>query len=279
MNVLLSLLSNLMRLLPWSALPSLGCWLGDLAYKHQPQKRSTLLHHFKMAQFEGDHEQLCRKVFQNYAQYYLEVLKPSSPAWIKERLEIRGKKHFDEALSKGKGVIVVTAHLGNWDLAGSGLSLLNPNVAAVVEVLKSPGAFKWFKHSREKLGMTVIGLGKSAGKRCLQHLKKGEVLAIVGDRDLAGNGLMLSFMGQVASIPKGPAQLALRSGAAIVPAYFVRSGKLSFVGEFLPPLKVKTGKDFDNDVHAITHELARNLEQMIRMHPDQWCMLQPITHG
>lgn len=281
MGIWLYWASRLVQRLSWEQIERLGRTLGRWAYRCATRKRTALIYNLKQAHPNQEILELAPKIFEHYGSYYLELLKINADQkdWFIKHLEIEGKPYFDEANALGKGVIVVTPHMGNWDLAGCGLTSLTPNVAAVVEVLQPPSLFRWFVRTRQSLGMQIIGLDAHAGKACLKHLKNKGTLALVSDRDILGTGLPLPFMGQIASIPKGPAQLALRSGAALIVGYCVRSGAGQFKGKFFPPLKLKKSNDFEDDVFFNTRAMAAQLELAIRAHIDQWCMLQEIQHG
>ena len=281
MSVVFFLLSLFIRQLSWAQVDRLGVMLGRLAFRLHHQKRDVVLFNLAQAKVTGDLTSITVTIFENYGRYYLELLKINAQTKTQffERLTIDGKNHFEKALQAGKGIIIVTPHLGNWDLAGCGLTLFPKPVAAVAEVLKPASLFRWFKKTRENLGVQVIGLDAQAGKQCLKHLKQNNVLALVGDRDIQGNGLPLPFMGQMASIPKGPAQLALRTGATLMIGFCVRTGPGEFKGKFYPPLKVKKSNDFEDDVFFNTQAIATQLEEVTRAHIEQWCMLQEIHHG
>ncbi len=267
--------------LPWAWIYPLGKRLGTVAFEHSPVKQQVLYHNLATLKSDEEKKSVAQKIFQNYATYYLEILKigPHSKNWFSQNLKVEGIQHLTKALKLGHGAIVITAHFGNWDLAGFALVLQGFKVAAVAEKLNPPSLFRWFCKIRKAMGMQVIGLDSQTNRRCFAHLKENGVLALVADRDLTKNGLPLPFMGQVVSLPKGPAQLALRSGAAVLPGYLIRQADGTYLGHLNAPLKLTQSNDFENDVTANTRLMSQALEEIIRTDLSQWCMLQPIAYG
>ena len=127
---------------------------------------------------------------------------------------------------------------------------------------------------RRDIGINVVPLGPSAGTECVRALKANDILCLLCDRDLAGGGVEVEFFGERTTLPGGPATLALRSGAPLLPTavYFDGTGHLGLVR---PPLPVERQGKLRDDVARITQDLARELELLIRRAPDQWHLMQP----
>jgi KDO2-lipid IV(A) lauroyltransferase len=125
------------------------------------------------------------------------------------------------------------------------------------------------------LGVEVIPADASAGTAVLQAVKAGRTLALVADRDILGTGVEVEFFGETTKLPAGPATLALRGGAVLLPAavYFSRRG--GHVGVCKPPVRVERTGGFRSDVGRLTQVLAREMEDLIRRAPDQWHLMQP----
>jgi KDO2-lipid IV(A) lauroyltransferase len=144
----------------------------------------------------------------------------------------------------------------------------------VVEPVEPPELAEWFIDLRERLGMEIVPLGPESGTRVAKALKAGRLLSLVCDRDIAGGGVEVEFFGELTTLPAGPATLALRSGAPLMAAtcYFDGDGHRGVVR---PPIDTTRQGKLREDVARITQVLAYELEELIRLAPEQWHLLQP----
>jgi len=222
---------------------------------------------------------LTQQVFDSYARYYLESFR--LPALSSEQVAAsRTVEGYHEnmlpALERGKGVILALPHLGGWEWAGRWAADLGNKMTVVVEPIEPPELFEWFADLRRKFGMTVIPLGPEAGPAVLKALRNNEVLCLLSDRDITGGGVEVEFFGEKTSLPAGPATLALRTGAALLPtaAYFTDRG-VGHHGVIGAPMNCERQGKLRADVQRITQDLAYELEKLIQRAPDQWHLLQP----
>ena len=215
--------------------------------------------------------------FASYARYWLEAfrLPDETPETLTDRLVIDGLEHVDAALAAGRGVILAAPHLGNWDQAGAWFAVHGYHPATVMEPLEPPALFEWFMAFRRRLGVEVLVLGPEAGSAILRMLRDNRLVGLICDRDLGGRGVEVEFFGERTTLPSGPATLALRSGASVLPgaAYF-GPGRSNFV-VLRPPLDTTRRGSVREDSVRITQQLAGELEGLIRRAPDQWHLLQP----
>ena len=147
-------------------------------------------------------------------------------------------------------------------------------VSAVVERLEPPELFEWFRELRAALGIEVIPLGEGAGAQVLRSLADGRVVCLLSDRLVGGSGVDVEFFGETTSLPAGPATLALRSGASLLPAgvYDTPDGCHAIVR---PPVSAERTGRLRDDVVRVTVALAAELEWLIDRAPDQWHLVQP----
>jgi phosphatidylinositol dimannoside acyltransferase len=166
-------------------------------------------------------------------------------------------------------------HLGNWDAAGAWLSGQGYAVTVVAEPLEPPELYDWFVETRRQLGMRVIPLSPTAGAEVLRALRVNHVVCLLCDRDLTGDGIEVEFLGERTTLPAGPATLALRSGAPLVAVgcYFLPHGSHDI--HILEPIDTDRKGRIRDDVERVTQELARSFEQLIRVHPEHWHLMQP----
>ena len=125
-----------------------------------------------------------------------------------------------------------------------------------------------------RMGMEIVTLGPESGPKVLRALKSGRLLSLLCDRDVGGGGIEVEFFGERTTLPAGPATLALRTGAPLFPAtcFFEGDGHRGVV---LPALDTSRHGKLRADVARVTQDLARGLETLIRLAPEQWHLLQP----
>jgi KDO2-lipid IV(A) lauroyltransferase len=218
-----------------------------------------------------------RRCFQSYARYWAESLRlPSlSPDEIEDGVTTHGYEHIDAAVRDGPGPILVLPHLGGWEWAGFWLTRVKQvPITVVVERLEPPALFDWFVSFRQSLGMEVVPLGDGAGRAVIQAVKRRDIAALLADRDITGSGVDVEFFGERTTLPAGPATVALRTGAPLLPTatYFHGRGHFCLVR---PPLPVERTGKLRADVTALTRAIARSLEDLIRLAPEQWHLMSP----
>jgi KDO2-lipid IV(A) lauroyltransferase len=216
--------------------------------------------------------------FDSYARYWLEMFRLPHVGLteVEANIEVVGYEHIETGLAAGRGVILALPHLGGWEYAGAWVAKSKGNrLLVVVEPVEPPELFEWFAGVREAIGIEVVPLGPDAGKAMLRALKDNRVICLLCDRDIAGDGVEVEFFGERTTMPGGPATLALRTGAPLVPAgvYFrPNGGHFAKIG---PPITVQREGRLRDDVGRVTQELARRFEELIRLAPEQWHLMQP----
>ncbi len=215
--------------------------------------------------------------FDSYARYWMESFRLSSTdrAALEAGMSWEGVGHVERALVDGTGVIMALPHLGGWDFGGAWFATAGYPATVVVESLEPPELFEWFAEMRRASGLTVVAHGPKAGPAVLAALRRNELVGLVCDRDLARTGIEVEFFGERTTLPAGPATLALRTGAPLLPTavYFDGPGHHGIVR---PPIPVeRSGEGLRRDVARITQLLAYELEALIRRAPEQWHLMQP----
>ena len=227
----------------------------------------------------GEVNRLVDDVFARYAQYWIESLR--LPHLDRRRVEhgitVEGYEHVREGLAHGRGVILALPHLGGWEWAGRWLADRGIEVVAVAERIEPPALFEWMTALRERLGIQVVALDASAGTAVLAALKRNAVVCLLCDRDIQGGGVEVEFFGEVTTIPAGPAALAVRTGAALLPtAVFHTDRAEGHLGVVMDPIPCdRQGRPLRAAVAEVSAQLASALEDLIRRAPTQWHLLQP----
>jgi lauroyl/myristoyl acyltransferase len=215
--------------------------------------------------------------FRSYGRYWIDSfrLPDLSIAEIDAGFAFDGVGEILEARAQGIGPILVLPHLGGWEWAGFWLTrVLELPVTVVVEPVEPPELFEFFAAFRRKLGMNIVALGPNAGAEVLKAIKDRHVVCLLADRDIPGDGIPVEFFGERTTMPAGPATLAMRTGAPLLPTavYFQGRGHHAIVG---PAISTQRLGRFRDDVSRVTQELADFLERLIRTAPEQWHLQQP----
>jgi KDO2-lipid IV(A) lauroyltransferase len=149
-------------------------------------------------------------------------------------------------------------------------------LTVVAEPIQPPELFEWFSGLRERLGMTVVAHGPGAGNAVLGALRRNEVVCLLCDRDLGRDGVSVEFFGERTTLPGGPATLALRTGAPLLPVAVYFTSRLDGHRAVVrPPVAAARAGALRADVARVTQALAGELELLIAAHPEQWHLLQP----
>ena len=274
--------SFLARTLPSPLTSRLARGTGTALAHLQRERRAMVTRHVRRALGPGAPaaavDRAVAGAFASYAAYWLESFRlPSlSAEEVAAGFEHDGFQHVIDGLALGRGVILALPHLGGWEWAGRWMGDQGYHLTVVVEPLEPPEVFEWFAGLRSSLGMTVVPLGPAAGSAVLRALRANEVVCLLSDRDLSGGGIPVRFFGEQTLLPAGPALLARRTGAAVLPTavYFTdrRDGHLAVVR---PPVVVTRSDDRRRDDARTTQALAGELEGLIRRAPEQWHLFQP----
>lgn len=216
--------------------------------------------------------------FESYAAYWLEAFRlPSlSPQQLDAGMTYEGLRHVEESLEKGKGTILALPHLGGWEWAGFWFTrVFGIPITAVAERLEPPELYDWFVQFRESLGIHIVPLGPNAGREVISALNRNHLVTLLCDRDIDGSGVEVTFFGEKTTLPAGPATLALRTGADLVPAAMYYRPRGVHHGLIRPPIVVERQGRFREDVARITQMIATELEDLIRREPTQWHLMSP----
>ncbi len=218
------------------------------------------------------------RTFESYAAYWLEAFRlPSlTPAELDAGMTYEGYEHLEASLHRGNGTILVLPHLGGWEWTGFWFTrVVGVPITAVVERLEPPDVFDWFVDFRESLGMRIVPLGPDAGKEVIKALRRNDLVCLLSDRDIDGSGVEVTFFGERTTLPAGPATLALRTGAELVPGAMFQRPRGGHHGVVRPPMRIERQGRLRDDIARITQDIAHELESLIRLDPTQWHLMSP----
>jgi KDO2-lipid IV(A) lauroyltransferase len=221
----------------------------------------------------ADRKALIWQAWKNFARGVLEtcaVMHLSREA-ILSKIAIEGEEHLKQALAKGKGVLGLSAHLGAFTTIGAGLAARGYPFSYVVKQPKDEHFARCLDELRARLGVGTISAKprREAVRGILKGLRQNQVVVVIADEFKSGE-VIVNFMGQNSPAPRGPATLALRTGAVTLPIFSIwrPDGSLCvLIGPEIVPARLE---DLEKSVAATAALFARHLESAIRRYPEQW---------
>lgn len=275
-RIALSIVLRLSKHLNPKRIESWGNRLGNFAYAASRRYRTVTLKNLSMAFPDWSEDEVCRiarNTFKNFARsgleffYLLSLPSDELDRWI----AVDGKEHLDGALESGRGAVVITAHLGNWEFFARKLVLLGYSVNVIARDSDDPTMTGVVNSAREGAGYRVLSRDNSA-LPALRALRKNQLVGILPDQNTF-TGVFVEFFGRLAATATGPAVLSLKTGAPVVCGFCRRDEKGSFVATIYPPIEVSSTGDEDADVRNLTAEITKAIENEIRKDPAQWLWL------
>lgn len=265
-----------MQRLPLTASYRLAEFLADLHLFFSPRDMRALINNLNIiSPQEKDIPNLAREVSRNFGRYLVDFLRFPliDQRYIKKNVKIENLTYIDESLKNGKGAIIVSAHLGSWELGWLVLACLGYDVAGVVLTHKQKLVDNFFNRQRKNKGMHPIPLSNAASG-CMEYLRNNKIIILLVDRDFTQNGLVADFLNKKALFPKGAAVFSLKSGAPIIPGVIVRNNDNTFTLHFDKPIEPVCTKDKDFDVESLMKKYLLVIEDYVRGFPTQWLVFR-----
>jgi KDO2-lipid IV(A) lauroyltransferase len=191
---------------------------------------------------------------------------------IKQYVEIQGLEHLKAALSKGKGVVAISAHFGSFPLLLSRLALEGIKIHTVLRHMRDPGLDKVLEAKRDRLGVGSIYTQPRTEcvNQCLKALRQNEVVFVQLDQNFGTAGVFVDFFGVKAATATGPVIFSLRTGAPIVPMFIYRLEGPRHKIEILPMMELEAEGDREAVVFSMVERLTKLIEGYIRRAPHEW---------
>ena len=174
-----------------------------------------------------------------------------------------------------RAMVMALPHVGSWEWGGAWLASEEMPMTAVVERIEPERLFEWFVGQRRQMGLTAVPLGEGSSAAVLRALRADQLVGLVSDRDLMGNGVDVTFFGERTTLPAGAATLALRTGAILLPVTVYAGPGRWNTGVVHRPLDTTRMGSMRADVQRLTQELATIFEEDILQRPEQWHLYQP----
>lgn len=267
------------RRISWERSPAWGNALGALCYRAMPRYRRVALANLRLAfgreWDEARIHRVARASFGHLATTMVEFFL-HQPRWtaadVDRWLRWDGREHLDAALARGRGVILVMAHYGNWELFAPLLGRWGYPVHAIAREADDPGLNGVIQEIRTRWGAQVYSR-RQGPRRALAVLRANELLVMHLDQNHADGGVFVDFFGHPAATATGAARLAHRTGAALVCAFGIRQPDRTYRMRFLPALLADGDAPVEAEIVRLTAELTRRIEAQIVAAPEQWWWL------
>jgi KDO2-lipid IV(A) lauroyltransferase len=249
--------------------------LFSLFYHLIPKSRLIVLHNLQRSFPEKNLKEIIRiakGVYRHFAIVAAEffdmpyINKENIHKWV----EIEGLENYQEAIARGKGVLSIVAHFGNWELMTIAVPICLKPMYIVYRPLDNPVFDNMVEYVRTMNGNVLIPKGGS-GKRVIELLKENQAIGILSDQNVAkSEGVFVDFFGRPACTGVGLAVMAMRSGAPVVPAFMARqkSGRYKFI--LKPAMEAVCTDDYEADLQVNTQRFTKIVEEIVREYPDQW---------
>lgn len=263
------------RAIPARLIFVLGTFGGFCSYYVLRRERRKTLANLELAyaaeKDEHERARIARSVFINMGRNLVELaLYPKlDDRSFQALVRLEGKEIIDREFRKGKGIIIITGHIGNWELIPSYFLAVGYTGGVVARRLYFEKYDRLLARLRRSKGFRIFYRDESP-KNILRTLKNNEVVGILADQDVRKlDGVFVEFFGRLAYTPTAPVLLAVKSGASLVPAHIVREGRRHtlIAGE---PIKLRSTGDRKSDMLHNTRLWSRCIERYIREHPEQW---------
>ncbi|GAC1482585.1 MAG: phosphatidylinositol mannoside acyltransferase [Candidatus Dormibacteria bacterium] len=278
------LVEGLIARVPRRLAYALGVVISTLAFPLLARQRKALESNLRHVRPDLAPPQLRKLAWQNWLNYtkaWIDFFK--IPRMDRTRLvgllTPIGVENLDLAMARGKGVIVVAPHMGSWELAAASWAASFGLIGVMAEQIEPRRLFNHVFRARSKMGIKVIPLSQTGARDIIRMLKDGRMVVLAMDRDILNTGRPFNFFGMPARFPTGPVEIALKTGAPILPAYCVRDKDDRYVAVGGSPLFLTKSEDHAADVRSAMEGILRTFEGYIKMYPDQWHVLEPIWDG
>lgn len=270
LNAGLRLLTSTLGRLSWPASQRVGRVIGGLGWRLSRRDRRRTLEHLVLAfpeMPEPQRHRLGRDCFRHHGTTLGECLHlfHRDCDFVLSVVEMRGWEEVETARRQGRPILILTGHCGNWELLAAAINCRGLGMSVVARPLDEPDQQRMLAGLRDRFGTSTIARGsEGAARQLLGTLRRGGALGMLIDQDTKVDGVWVPFFGRPAFTPAGAAKIALRSNAAVIPAFIERLPDGRHVAGFHPPL------DLPEDPGAATALMTAKIEEQVRRRPEQW---------
>jgi KDO2-lipid IV(A) lauroyltransferase len=248
---------------------------GTFAYRASAGARDAVRENLSIvAPDRRDREQLVRQTFIEQVRHYIEIFRLArfDHQMVRDTVVTTGWERFVAAVARGSGVIVGSAHVGPVSVCGQIIVANGYDITLPIEIETGELA-RAVNRARTRMGLRFVETDSAVG--IARILKRGGILGVLADRAVTGVGERVPFFGRPALLPSAHVALALRTGAALLPAFAHREGNV-LRAVFEPELELRRTGDRDADIRDGVRQWAATLEPHIRVAPEQWSVFEPV---
>jgi KDO2-lipid IV(A) lauroyltransferase len=275
----------LARHLPRQAMSRGAFWAARLYYRLRPKylraARANVSRILGLPESDRSVARIAEAMVTNHFAVWLDFLhfasrSPERAARLVESVE--GYSNILEARGIGRGVILLTAHLGNWEVGGLMLAEMREPLSVVLVPDIFPGVERARRRVHERAGVREIpvGSGFAPTLAIMRALEKNGIVAMQGDRDFNNTGLAIDFFGREAYFPRGPFRMAMATGATMLPSFIVRVPDGRYRAIIEGPLPIDRDGDREAALRRNIERYVAVLERYVRQYPDQWYCFYPF---
>ncbi len=273
--VLFAAVARLVQWLPLNVIRRLAAWLGVFLYSFLPIRKALTLNQLRRAfpeKSDKDIRSIARGSYVNLITTIFELM------WtprlrddiIEEQIQIRNPEVFTNALRRGKGLILMTGHFGNWEWMSVGTArIFGQSYTVVVHPIHNSAVDRLVEHWRSMHGNRVVPMGVAI-REIVRTLRERGVVAMIADQSGPSGSYYVRYFGKHAATYEGPAVFALKTGAPIIMGFGVRRSDGSYDLTLEEILTQNLKGATDEHLHELTRRHVRALERTVREHPDQW---------
>ena len=271
---ILSFITRLVARLPLSSALAFGraagWFYGSVIRYHRKDAVATLTRSFPdkpPAEIRSILERMYRNLGMNLAELSRFATAPDS--YFHDHIAWEGEEHIREALARGRGVLILTGHLGNWDLACTAFPRFGHPTTIITKEIKNKAVSDYWMGLRARFGLKFLPKQNSY-RKCLAVLKKNEVIGFILDQNMTRDeGIFVDFFGKPACTTPGLAFMSAHSGAPVVPVFIIREEGGRHWMKVLPLIEPPPDREPET-IRRFTQQYTRIIEDMIRQYPDQW---------
>ncbi|MCZ6602495.1 MAG: lysophospholipid acyltransferase family protein [Planctomycetota bacterium] len=254
-----------------------AAWVAyHLDRRHHRIATENLMHAYGDSLSAEERERIILGAYQNLTLNVVEiiqVLRRLRPGEEGRYFELSGEEHPAKVLSAGKGIVLLSGHLGNWEMLSAVARMTNIPIHGVVQPRANPWLEQYLLRVRRSLGAEIV-MKKGAVRASIDVLREGKAVGMLVDQNQRRDGIFVDFFGRKASTVRAAALLARRAGAPIVVVYVRRlPGNLRYLVRFLEPIPSVRTSSSAKDIQKMTEQFTNQLEGAIRECPDQWLWL------
>lgn len=258
--------------------------LCTLAFRHRHKTRRILAENLRIAlaaqgnpPSESVLNQILQRNFMNFGKFVVDFFRLGrlSPDSLERIVTLENGEYLRQCIDMGAGIVGVTAHLGNWELGANVLRAQGCSVTAIVRTQPSPRLDALFQGRRIRRGTSVLPMAGAASAG-LAGLRRRDCVILLADLDYSQRAPRALLFGKPARLPRGPAILAARGKAPVLPGFVIRQPDDTFQCRLYPPILPRPALSADD----IQSQISAILEEVITQYPDQWFAYEPMwSHG